>query len=55
MPTTDEDEEVVDKWFEDMRELIKKINGEGNLFMLGEWNSIVEEGAEGNTVAGYWL
>jgi hypothetical protein len=48
MPTTDEDEEVVNKWFEDMSELIKKLNGEGNLFMLGEWNLIVEEGAEGN-------
>jgi hypothetical protein len=37
-----------------MSELIKKINGEGNLIMLGDWNSIVGEGAEGNTVGGYW-
>jgi hypothetical protein len=36
-------------------ELIKKISGEGNLIMLGDWNLIVGEGAERNTFGGYWL
>jgi hypothetical protein len=53
MPTTDE--EVVEKWYEDLSELIEKINNEENLIMLGDWNEIVGEGAEGNAVGKYGL
>lgn len=55
MPTTDESEEVVERCYEDLSELIEKIKSEENLIVLGDWNAIVGEGAEGNVVGKYGL
>lgn len=53
--TTDEEEEVVQKCYEDLSEPIDKIKGEENLIVLGDWNTTVGEGTEGNTVGNLGL
>ncbi|XP_039285273.1 craniofacial development protein 2-like [Nilaparvata lugens] len=55
MPTTDEEDEAVEKCYEDINELIGKLKSEENLIVLGDWNATVGEGAEGNTVGKYGL
>ena len=46
MPTTDYEDEKVEDVYEDITEVIKKVRGEENLIILGDWNAVVGEGED---------
>lgn len=55
MPIIDEEDEVMEKCFEDLSELMENINGKQNLIVLGDSNATKGEGTGENTVSKYEL
>ena len=55
MPTTDYEDEEVEDVYEDITEIIKKVRGEENLIILGDWNAVVGEGEGGRILGNFGL
>ena len=55
MPTTDYEDEEVEDVYEDITEVIKKVRGEENLIILGDWNAVVGEGEDGRILGKFGL
>ncbi|XP_049768102.1 uncharacterized protein LOC126101500 [Schistocerca cancellata] len=55
MPTSSADDEEIDEMYEDIKEIIQVVKGDENLIVMGDWNSRVGKGREGNIVGEYGL
>lgn len=55
MPTSEDEENEVERIYEELNDLIKTVKGEENLIILGNFNATVGEGQENNTVGKYDL
>jgi exonuclease III len=44
IPTSQAEEDKIEKIYEEFEELIKYVKGDGNLTIMGDWNAIVGEG-----------
>ncbi|KAI5692524.1 hypothetical protein M8J77_008381, partial [Diaphorina citri] len=53
MPTTNAEDEEVERIYEDINGLIDKTRGEDNVIIMGDMNAIVGEGRDGVTVGKY--
>ncbi|XP_046399941.1 uncharacterized protein LOC124166455 [Ischnura elegans] len=53
MPTSEDPDEDCDRMYENLEEVIKTVNKEDNLIILGTWNAFVGEGKEG-TIVGFF-
>jgi exonuclease III len=55
MPTTSHDYEEVEKLYEKLSEMMKKVKGTDYLVVMGDWNAVVGEETENKCVGGYGL
>ena len=55
MPTTAYDEEDVSEMYEKLESVLQRINGGDYVMILGDWNAVVGEGREEQTVGEYGL
>ena len=55
MPTTDHDEEEVDKLYEEMDQILEEQSGKDNVVILGDWNAVVGEGQDEKEVGKFGL
>ena len=55
MPTTNEDDEEIERMYEHLNHLIEGTRAEDNVIILGDWKATVGEGAERTTVGEYGL
>ncbi|XP_039276087.1 craniofacial development protein 2-like [Nilaparvata lugens] len=53
MPTSQYDEEQVDQCYGRMEEIIEREARGASIMIMGDWNAVVGEGAEGTTVGGF--
>ncbi|XP_068085929.1 craniofacial development protein 2-like [Anabrus simplex] len=50
MPTSSADDEEIEGIYEEIEDLIQYVKGDENLIVIGDWNAVVGQGREGNTV-----
>src|SRR5436190_16121652 len=55
MPTSAHGDDEVEEVYEQIEEQIALIKGDENLIILGDWNTVVGEGKEGNVVGSHGL
>lgn len=55
MPTSEEEDDEVERIYEELNYLIKTVKGKENLIILGDFNATVREGKENNIVGKYGL
>lgn len=55
MPTSSADDEVVEKIYEKIGEILEDVKSDENLIVMGDWNSVVGKGREGKAVGEYGL
>ena len=55
MPTSSADDEEIEEMYDEIKEIIQTVKGEENLIVMGDWNSVVGKGREGNMVGEYGL
>lgn len=55
MPTTQDEDKKVKTLYEELDNLIDIIKCEGNLLILGDWNTIVGEEKDGNPIGCFGL
>ena len=55
MPTSNAEDEEIEKLYEEVEEKIKYAKGDENLIIMGDWNAVVGKGKEGNIVGEYGL
>jgi len=55
MPTSEEEDDEVERIYEKLNDLIKTVKGEENLTILGDFNTTVGEEKEKNIVGKYGL
>jgi len=54
-PTSDAEDDAIEEFYSVLEELCKLAKGEDNLIIMGDWNAIVGEGAEGQEVGAFGL
>lgn len=54
-PTSDAEDDAIEEVYSGLEELCKLAKGEDNLIIMGDWNAIVGEGAEGQEVGAFGL
>ncbi|VVC26960.1 Endonuclease/exonuclease/phosphatase [Cinara cedri] len=54
-PTSDTEDDAIEEVYSGLEELCKLAKGEDNLIIMGDWNAIVGEGAEGQEVGAFGL
>ncbi|XP_049768440.1 uncharacterized protein LOC126106258 [Schistocerca cancellata] len=55
MPTNTADDEEIDEMYDEIKEIIQIEKGDENIIVMGDWNSVVGKGREGNVVGEYGL
>ena len=55
MPTTDHDDEEVEKMYEQLEGVLDKMKGKENVVIMGDWNAVVGEDGEGREVGMFGL
>ncbi|XP_049829376.1 craniofacial development protein 2-like [Schistocerca gregaria] len=55
MPTSSAYGEEIEEMYEQIKEIIQIVKGDENLIVMGDWNSVVGKGREGNVVGEYGL
>ena len=55
MPTTDHDDEEVEKMYDQLDEILSKVKGTENVIIMGDWNAVVGEGRDGQEIGEFGL
>ena len=55
MPTTQHEEEEIDNMYEKIEEILDRTKGTDYVMIMGDWNAVVGEGAEGKVIGKYGL
>lgn len=55
MPTSGQEDEEVEKIYEELNRIIKRIKGDENLILLGDWNAVVGEGEDCKIIGKFGL
>ena len=55
MPTSAEDDEVIESMYEQIEDLIRQEKATDNVIIMGDWNAVVGEGREDREVGGFGL
>ena len=55
MPTSAQEDELIEECCDELNEAIKDVKGDSNLIVLGDWNAVVAEGAEKGVVGPFGL
>ena len=55
MPTSQEEDEVVEEIYEKIEEQLKSVKGTEYVIVMGDWNSVIGEGEEGKEIGKYGL
>ncbi|XP_049771885.1 uncharacterized protein LOC126151220 [Schistocerca cancellata] len=55
MPTSSANDEQIGEMYDEIKEIIQVVKGDENLIVMGDWNSRVRKGREGNIVGEYGL
>ncbi|XP_068083215.1 craniofacial development protein 2-like, partial [Anabrus simplex] len=55
MPNSSADDEEIERIYEEREDLIQYVKGDENLIVMGDWNAVVGQGREGNTVGEFGL
>jgi hypothetical protein len=55
MPTTENDDEKIDKMYDQLEELIDKQKGTDSVIIMGDWNAVVGEERDGKEVGEFGL
>lgn len=55
MPTSEEEDDEVERIYDELNDLIKTVKGEENLIILGDFNATLEKVKEKNIVGKYGL
>ncbi|XP_068085627.1 craniofacial development protein 2-like, partial [Anabrus simplex] len=54
-PTSSADDEEIERIYEEIEDLIQYVKGDENLIVMGDWNTVVGQGREDNTVGEFGL
>src|SRR6218665_2485194 len=55
MPTTNHEEEEVENMYERLEEVLDRTKGTDYVVIIGDWNAVVGEGADGKSIGKYGL
>lgn len=55
MPTSEEEDDEVERIYDELNDLIKTVKGEENLIIIGDFNATLEKVKEKNIVGKYGL
>ena len=55
MPTTDHEDEEVEKMYDQLEEILSKVKGTENVIIMGDWNAVVGEGRDGQEIGEFGL
>ena len=55
MPTTNHEEEEVENTYERLEEVLDRTKGTDYVVIMGDWNAVVGEGADGKNIGKYGL